>query len=198
MVETEPANEKWITDPSGPAVSVRHSDSCRRIGYSWGVHSQVVSKAGYWAEKERLSSINVRELTAINYALLLHVRNLKVTEIQLYTDNTTALKYVIKSGGTASAILQDLDVQVQDLCNLHKLRVQYHHVAGIKNTKADQLSRLNQPLHKSSIPKAFFKHLKKRWGRKWQIDAFAAAHNHQLPRYWSLLYQINTNLYIHI
>lgn len=31
----------------------------------WRVHSQVISKAGYWTEKEKQNSINVRELTAI-------------------------------------------------------------------------------------------------------------------------------------
>ncbi|KAG0738623.1 hypothetical protein G6F57_012065 [Rhizopus arrhizus] len=57
----------------------------------WGVHRQVVSKAGYLTEKEKACSINVRELTAIYYALLLHVRNSRVKEINLHTDNMTAL-----------------------------------------------------------------------------------------------------------
>jgi hypothetical protein len=110
-----------------------------------------------------------------------------VKEINLHTDNMTALKYVTKSGGTASALLQDLAVQIQDLCNLHTLKIRYHHVAGMKNTEADTLSRTRQPLYESLIPKTFFNHLRKRWGKRWKVDAFAASHNYQLPQYWSLM-----------
>lgn len=155
----------------------------------WGVHSKVISKAGYWTGRERQESINVRELTAVYYyALRLHVKDSNfLTEINLHTDNMTALKYVTKSGGTASTALQDLAVKIQDLCNLlHQLKIRYHHVAGVRNTEADRLSRSGQPMYESSIPRTFFNLLKKRWGRYWRIDAFAASHNHQLRQYWSL------------
>ncbi|KAG1107125.1 hypothetical protein G6F42_016481 [Rhizopus arrhizus] len=59
----------------------------------WGVHSKVISKAGYWTGRERQESINVRELTAVYYyALRLHVKDSNfLTEINLHTDNMTAL-----------------------------------------------------------------------------------------------------------
>jgi ribonuclease HI len=152
----------------------------------WGVHSTKINQAGFWNEVEREESINGRELKAIYYALRLHAKEGDIKEISLHTDNITALKYVTKAGGTASESLQNLAVQIQDLCNEFSIKVQYQHIAGIRNTQADQLSRLHRPLYEATIPKQFFKMVKNQWGSRWKIDAFAAVHNHQLPQYWSL------------
>ncbi|CEP10306.1 hypothetical protein, partial, partial [Parasitella parasitica] len=152
----------------------------------WGVHSTRVSQAGFWDDKAKEDSINVRELKAIYYALILHAREGDIKELRLHTDNITALKYVTKAGGTASSVLQDLAVKIQDLCNQYSMKVHYQHIAGVKNTVADHLSRIHKPLHESSIPPRFFSQLRQSWGRRWKIDAFAASHNHKLPQYWSM------------
>ncbi|KAG1439185.1 hypothetical protein G6F46_014600 [Rhizopus delemar] len=65
----------------------------------------------------------------------------------------TALKYTVKDGGTASALLQDLAVKIQDLCNFYHLDVQYQHIPEVENVKADQLSRqTSMPLYEASVP----------------------------------------------
>ncbi|KAI8640307.1 hypothetical protein BD408DRAFT_348243, partial [Parasitella parasitica] len=61
---------------------------------------------------------------------------------------------------------RDLAVQIPNLCNQHKLNVRYHHVAGMKSTEADSLSRSVQPTYEASIPRAFFNLLKLRWRRR--------------------------------
>ncbi|KAG1040619.1 hypothetical protein G6F43_012253 [Rhizopus delemar] len=166
--------------PKALIVYVDASDS------GWGVSSDLMSTSGFWSEEDKKHSINVRELTAIYYAILLHTREGKVREMLIHTDNITALKYVSKAGGTSSPVLQDLAVKIQDLCNKTGVNIRYQHIAGVNNTKADKLSRVKRPLYESTIPTRFFQQVKKQWGRYWKVDAFAAAHNRRLPTYWSL------------
>ncbi|CEP11691.1 hypothetical protein [Parasitella parasitica] len=51
--------------------------------------------------------------------------------MSVYTDNITALKYVTKARGTASSVLQDFAVKIQNLCNFHSLKVCFHYAAGV-------------------------------------------------------------------
>ncbi|KAI8639460.1 hypothetical protein BD408DRAFT_445939 [Parasitella parasitica] len=121
----------------------------------WGVHSKIVSKAGFWTEKEKAYSIKVRELMAIYNALLLHVRNSEIKDINLHTDNMAALNST--DPGSRYAIKNNL-------------KIGYHHVPGVKNSDADTLSRAKQPLYESAIPKAFDNLLKRQWGGERMTD----------------------------
>ncbi|KAG1449071.1 hypothetical protein G6F56_008758 [Rhizopus delemar] len=152
----------------------------------WGVASQELETTGFWTEKEKATSINTRELQAIYFGLKLHARKCQGTTIRVYTDNIIALKYTIKEGGTASPLLQDLAVKIQDLCNFYQLDVQYQHIPGVENVKADQLSRqISTPLYEASVPQHVFRKINQTMGPL-KIDAFAARHNRRLQQYWSL------------
>ena len=60
---------------------------------------------GLWSPKERTLFINLRELRAIRLGLL-HFRHLIVgLNIGVFSDNTTALSYICKQGGTVSSPL---------------------------------------------------------------------------------------------
>ncbi|KAG0923329.1 hypothetical protein G6F57_019231 [Rhizopus arrhizus] len=100
----------------------------------WGVSSPMMTTFGFWNRQDKLTSINVRELKAVYFALKMHAQKLENCTIKVFTDNTTALKYTTKFGGTASLQLQELAVLIQDLCNQYNLTVIYQHIAGIKNT----------------------------------------------------------------
>lgn len=151
----------------------------------WGVSSPMMENFGFWNKMEQSTSINVRELKAVYFALKMHAQKFENCTIKIFTDNTTALKYTTKYGGTACLQLQELAVMIQDLCNKYHLKVIYQHIQGIKNTSADRLSRKQVPLYEQTIPRKMFQMISKQWGLM-KIDAFAAAHNHQLKRYWSL------------
>lgn len=151
----------------------------------WGISSPMTKTFGFWNQEQQATSINVRELMAVYYALKIHAQKYKNCTIKVFTDNTTALKYTTKDGGTASFHLQDLAVKIQDLCNQFNLNVIYQHIQGIKNISADHLSRKKIPLYEQAIPLTMFKTIQQKWGPL-KIDAFAAVHNHQLKRYWSL------------
>ncbi|KAG1441793.1 hypothetical protein G6F46_013242 [Rhizopus delemar] len=72
--------------------------------------------------------------------------------------NITALKYSAKAGGTASPLLQELAIEIQEVIKTYNLTVTYSHVPGILNIKADALSRIKvtNPLYEAAIPKKWF------------------------------------------
>lgn len=154
---------------------------------AWGVVSKELATTGYWTQEEKEYSINVRELMAILFALQLHAQRFQNTTIRIFTDNITALKYVTKSGGTSSILLQDLAVRIQNICNKFRLLIQYQHIPGVQNIQADYLSRqqIPNPLYEAMLPRHQFNKLQKMWGPL-QIDAFASRANHQLSTFWSL------------
>ena len=180
--------KNWMVKNNGLPIHKKKTEAPQIIIHvdasdiGWGVHSKLIQVNGYWKEAEKDQSINVRELRTIYMALKLHSKKLDTgSTIKMFTDNITALKYVTKAGGTSSPILQDLAIQIQQVCNDHQFHVQYQHIQGVKNVEADRLSRIKKPLYESNIPKKFFKKILRCWGPR-TIDAFAARHNHQLPK----------------
>lgn len=154
--------------------------SYRQFQHCIGISSPVVKTDGFWTEEEKATSMNVRELKAVFFALKLHATRFRGSTIKIFTDNTTSLKYTTKSGGTAS-FLQDLAVEIQDICN----QATYEHVAGLENISADQLSRMKKSLYEQTIPRRMFQDIQQKWGPL-KIDAFAASHNNQLKKHWIL------------
>jgi hypothetical protein len=147
----------------------------------WGVYSKRIETSGFWTAAEKEHSINVRELKTILFAIQLHSREFAGRQIRVFCDNTTALKYAKKSGGTASPILQQLALDLQVLLNQHSMKVQFEHIAGVKNVKADELSRVTKPICEWTLPQKWVKTIQDRWGPL-TIDAFASRENTRLPR----------------
>ncbi|KAG1247021.1 hypothetical protein G6F68_014386 [Rhizopus microsporus] len=164
-----------------PAITI-YTDSSDT---GWGITSPVLKTHGFWKEEEKNWSINVRELMAIYFALKFHAPKFKNKTIKIFTDNKTSIKYTTKAGGTASPILQDIAVKIQDLCNQFCLKVAYQHVKGILNTEADSLSRKQPPLYERSLSKNIFRKIQMRWGPL-TVDTFANRHNRKLHKYYSL------------
>jgi hypothetical protein len=152
----------------------------------WGIKSEWVTTSGLWTPEEREESINVRELKTILFALQIHRRNATNTHIRLFTDSITALKFVKKHGGTSSLQLQELAIEIQQLITANNITIDFQHIPGKNNTIADRLSRRARPVYEWKLPKWWFRKIQRRWGRR-ILDAFAAHHNRQLPRYWSRL-----------
>lgn len=119
----------------------------------WGIHSNLIQTSGFWTPAKRGLSINVRELKAILFALQMHGPNARGWNIKMYMDNITALKYVTKSGGTASLFLQDLAIQIQETINKYNMMVHFQHIPGIQNIQSDKLSRQKTPLYEWNLPR---------------------------------------------
>ena len=66
----------------------------------WGAFCNNESTHGFWNETEKGLHINHLELLAAFYALRCYAAELRDKEILLRIDNTTALSYINKMGGT--------------------------------------------------------------------------------------------------
>lgn len=144
-----------------PAITI-DTDSSET---GWGVSSPLVETYGFWTEEEKRWSINVRELLAIFFAHKLDGRRFQNKTLKIFTDNRTSIKYTTKEGGTASQILQDIAVKIQEICNQYHLTVIYQHIQGVKNVEADRLWRQKIPLYERALlPSRIFKELQQSWG----------------------------------
>lgn len=131
-----------------------------------------------------MASINVRELKTILFAIKLHQEQSRGKHVLLYSDNWTAIKYVMKQGGTASPILQALALSIREILTNNQITLTCQYIPGMQNTTADDLSRKTISLYEHQLPLPWFQQIRKRW-KDLAIDAFAAHHNHLLPTYWT-------------
>ena len=69
---------------------------------SWGATLNQQHVSGDWTAKEKREHINVLELKAVFYALKTMENTVKRKTIAVFSDNTTALLYIRKQGGTKS------------------------------------------------------------------------------------------------
>ena len=97
----------------------------------------------------------------------------------VYSDNSTALAYLRKQGGTRSSSLR--------LCESHSVRLLPQFIPDQLNVLADSLSRRSQVLGSewTLCPQAVSE-LLRRWPAN--IDLFATSLNHRLPVYFSPMY----------
>ena len=124
----------------------------------------------HWSVAEREESINVRDLKTILFALQLYREKYKNCTIQIFSDNTTAMKYVKKNSETASAVLHKLALEIQRIKTDYNIHIQIHHIAGIKNVQADRLSRNKIPTYEWTLPRRWFNHIQRKW-RELKMDA---------------------------
>ncbi|KAG1453448.1 hypothetical protein G6F56_007573 [Rhizopus delemar] len=186
MVRNQRRKPEWTpipkTEDTRPPAVVTHVDASDS---GWGITSNEVETNEFWTEIEKETSINVRELQAILFALQLHAKRFKNSMIHIFSDNIAALKYAKKLGGTASPILQELALKIQEITAAHKLTIHYQHISGVKNVRADQLSRKTRLRYEWKLPRRFFNQIWENWGPM-NVDAFATRENTRLRRFWSL------------
>ena len=169
---------KIITPPASQVIT---SDASTR---GWGASCSDSQTGGPWTLTEARDHINVLELRAAFLALKTFASNLSNQHILLLIDNTTAVSYINRKGGTTSKTLSDLAIQTWLWCMERNLTIHAEHIPGVLNVRADAESR---NLHHSSdwrLDPDVFRKLTSKWG-SCTIDLFAARHNTQLSRFYS-------------
>ena len=102
----------------------------------------------------------------------------------LFTDNTTALSYFRKEGGTQSSILNSMAQAVLRLCEANGVRLLPQFVPGHLNVLADALSRGSQVLGSEwTLSMEVCLELFHRWPVT--VDLFTTSLNHRLQVYFS-------------
>ena len=109
--------------------------------HGWGFACDGVCSRGPWAGSDRLRHINELELLAAFYALKSLTAQSTNLEVNLILDNSTAVSYVNKHGGTRSRALCDISSSIVSWCESHNLSLTATHLPGILNSIADEQSR---------------------------------------------------------
>ncbi|XP_069502966.1 uncharacterized protein [Ambystoma mexicanum] len=130
----------------------------------WGAHTGDLHARVLWLTEERALHINVLELRAVFWALKSFLLSLKGKVVRIFTDNATTMFYIRKQGGTRSPALSK---ETQDLWHWAVAQGMFlvpFHLAGIKNTIADSLSRELRWCHEWELRQDQVDRLFQRWG----------------------------------
>ena len=129
-------------------------------------------------------SINHRALLAVERALFFFQDKVSSCQVALFCDNTTAVSYLRKLGGTRSSSLNSVAQSILRFCETQNILLLLQFIPGSLNVLADALSRSNQVLGLEwTLCQEVFRDLQKRWSVS--LDLFATHLNRQLPNYFS-------------
>jgi hypothetical protein len=164
-----------------PFDMVIHTDASTQ---GWGAHCQGVLTGGRWNSQEACHHINILELEAALLAIKSFLPSQPRTpqHIRLLMDNSTAVAYVNRRGGTRSSMLAKLALEIWTVCHKNAIWITAEHLPGSKNVDADWASRHFNERIEWTLDKNIFTKI----GEKYyipQIDLFASRLNHQLPKY---------------
>lgn len=151
----------------------------------WGASLLQDSTSGLWNNLESSLHINVLELRAIRLGLLHFAEVVKDSVVAVFSDNTTALTYLSKEGGTHSTTLNREARAILDWAERHSVKILTQFVRGSVNVVADCLSRQHQVLSTEWTLHMEVCHLLWRlWGYP-TVDLFATRLNFRIPNFVS-------------
>lgn len=153
----------------------------------WGFACDGVYSRGPWAGTDRLRHINELELLAAFYALKSLTAQSTNLKVNLILDNSTAVSYINKRGGTRSRALCDISSSIVSWCESRDLSLTATHLPGILNSIADEQSRTSLDASDWLLCRSAFRKLMAVW--KMDVDLFATKWNAQLPTFVSWMIQ---------
>ncbi|KAI8488054.1 hypothetical protein Bbelb_341720 [Branchiostoma belcheri] len=148
----------------------------------WGGFSQEKKAGGRWSSLEKADHINVLELKAAFLSLQSFAQNVPRGLVKMKLDNTTAVAYINRKGGTKSVQLMKLSLEMWNWALQRGLMLTASHVEGAKNQIADTLSRVFNDRTEWQLNPEVFRKLSE-FMPGVTIDLFASRLNAQLPRY---------------
>ena len=142
-----------------------------------------MSVHGLWSDTDKLNHINYLEFKTVLYALRHWTQHLRHQCVSIQIDNTTAVAYLLKEGGTQCKSLHYLAAEILLLAHQHNIVIRPSYLPGIMNTQADALSRSKKAEEWMLAPSVARK-ICSIFGRP-TIDLFASERSKQLPRYFA-------------
>lgn len=145
----------------------------------WGAVCEDVSTGGPWTVKECGSHINVLELLAALRALQCFTAQRHGITVEILVDNTSAVSYINKKGGSRSRDLCSISLEINKWCEERNLNLHAVYLPGSANFRADIESR--RPLASGDwrLSSQAFQKIQKIWHLR--VDLFASTWNAQLP-----------------
>ena len=172
-------NGKTFITPC-PDMTIQ-SDSSK---VAWGAVCGSVKTQGMWSAKESALHINVLELQAANFAVQSFTKDKNNIHVHLQLDNTTAVAYLNKMGGTRSKQLEHVTQDIFQYALSRQITITAEHLPGVQNVEADYESRVCQDWSNWQLQPKMFQLLNRKWGT-FVVDLFADRLNAQIPIFYS-------------
>ena len=150
----------------------------------WGAHLGSLTASGLWDAEQAALSINARELLAIREGLLHFSSSLVEKNVAVFCNNSTAVSYLCKEGGTRSPFLNSLAQGILRWTESLSIRLLPQFIPGSLNVLADSLSCPHQLPHTEwSLHPEVFRSISRMWPV--QLDLFATSANRQCSIFFS-------------
>ena len=161
---------------------VIETDASRK---GWGAYCEGISTGGpSWYAEEKHVHINCLELLAGSFAIKTFWKNKAVAHVKLLMDNTSAVAYINKMGGTHSQTLANLVVALWNWRLKHQIHVSAEHLPAVLNLRADRESREVTDPSNWKLDPTLFQALLQKWGPL-DVDLFASQLTCQLAHFVS-------------
>ena len=162
------------------------TDASKKDGGGWGASNNIHEDInGRWSFEEQLLDINCLELMAIKLAILAYVPLCgDIKHVRIMSDNTSAISYINKMGGTHCMTQNDLAVEIWEFLAPLGVHISAAHIPGKHNILADKASREFVDAAEWMLPPEIFSGIIEKFGTP-DIDLFASRLNKQLPVYVS-------------
>ena len=140
---------------------------------------------GIWSEEQMELHINVKEMTAILYALRSFVEVIENQHVKVLCDNTTAVFVINKMGTTKSPQCNSIAKEIWKFCMEKGMFITCAYIPGKENIVADRASRKEYKQGEWMLNSLIFKDATIHFGFTPNIDCFATRANAQLDVYAS-------------
>lgn len=149
----------------------------------WGACCGGVTTRGPWTRSDLSRHINELELLAAYYAVQAFVSRTRGLSVRLFLDNSTAVSYINKCGGTRSLSLTKIATDLSSWCERMGISLEAIHLPGVLNVIADQESRAGTDGSDWMLDRFVFDRLNDLW--RVDVDLFAAPWNSHLESFVS-------------
>ena len=130
----------------------------------WGAHLDRQIASGLWDAQQAALSIHARELLDVRLGLYQSRSSLQGRTVAVFCDNTTAVAYLRKVGGTWSPLLHTLAPEILRWTESLSIRLAPQFLPGPNFVLADALSRPHQLPHSEwSLNLTVFQSLRRLW-----------------------------------
>ena len=167
-----------------PEAQVRIATDASKT--AWGAHRDGGETIGdQWSPSERTQHINVLELVAVELALKTFFREQTPVSVHLQIDNTTALSYLVKMGGTRSITLNMITKRIWKFLSSKSITLTASWIPSDQNVIPDKRSRLRPNSSELLLSEKVFLKIVKKFGTP-SVDLFASRSMHKIDNYMSL------------
>ena len=122
----------------------------------WGAHLGSLTASGLWNPEQSTLSINARELLAVREGLLHFQSSLVGRNVSVFCDNSTAVSYLRKEGGTRSPFLNSLTQGILRWAESISIRLVPQFITGSLNVLADSLALTSFRIQSGPFIRKFF------------------------------------------